>query len=163
MGDKKNHLYKLITFRFSLLNEKHVELSQMLEKDVSKGINSRNAIIIEALTEYYKSKEISRDWIEDTFLSKKEYSESSERQKKEIITELYHELMKVFAGGILSTGGDRRCVPAVTGKPPWLNCYRFYDTDHVKRHPVTCKVYVRDRKVSTVICGDFCKTGVTYS
>lgn len=114
MGDKKNHLYKLITFRFSLLNEKHVELLQMLEKDVSKGINSRNAIIIEALTEYYKSKEISRDWIEDTFLSKKEYSESSERQKKEIITELYHELMKVFAGGILSTGGDRRCVPAVT-------------------------------------------------
>ena len=113
MGDKKNHLYKLITFRFSLLNEKHVELLQMLEKDVSKGINSRNTIIIEALTEYYKSKEISRDWIEDTFLSKKEYSESSERQKKEIITELYHELMKVFAGGILSTGGDRRCVPAV--------------------------------------------------
>lgn len=114
MGDKKNHLYKLITFRFSLLNEKHVELLQMLEKDVSKGINSRNAIIIEALTEYYKSKEISRDWIEDTFLSKKEYRESSERQKKEIITELYHELMKVFAGGILKTGGDRRCVPAVT-------------------------------------------------
>lgn len=113
MGDKKNHLYKLITFRFSLLNEKHVELLQMLEKDVSKGINSRNAIIIEALTEYYKSKEISRDWIEDTFLSKKEYRESSERQKKEIITELYHELMKVFAGGILSTGGDRRGVPAV--------------------------------------------------
>lgn len=114
MGDKKNHLYKLITFRFSLLNEKHVELLQMLEKDVGKGINSRNAIIIEALTEYYRSKEISRDWIEDTFLSKKEYSESSERQKKEIITELYHELMKVFAGGILSTGGDRRGVPAVT-------------------------------------------------
>lgn len=51
MGDKKNHLYKLITFRFSLLNEKHVELLQMLEKDVGKGINSRNAIIIEALTE----------------------------------------------------------------------------------------------------------------
>lgn len=114
MGDKKNHLYKLISFRFSLLNEKHVELLQMLEKDVSKGINSRNAIIIEALTEYYKPKEISRDWIEDNFLSKKEYSESCERQKKEILTELYHELMKVFAGGILSKGEDRSGVQIVT-------------------------------------------------
>lgn len=113
MGDKKNHLYKLITFRFSLLNEKHVELLQMLEKDVSKGINSRNAIIIEALTEYYKPKDVNRDWIEENFLSKKEYGESCERQKKEIITELYHELIKVFAGGILSKGGDRSSVPTV--------------------------------------------------
>lgn len=46
MGDKKSPLYKLVSFRFSLLNEKHVEVLQMLEKDVSKGINSRNSIII---------------------------------------------------------------------------------------------------------------------
>ena len=45
---------------------------------------------------------------------------------------------------------------------PWLNCYRFYDTDNVSRCPVACKMYVRDPKVSAVICGDFCKTGVTY-
>ena len=114
MGDKKNHLYKLITFRFSLLNEKHVELLQMLEKDVSKGINSRNSIIIEALTEYYKPKEVSRDWIEETFLSKQEYREQYEKQKKEILTELYQELMKVFAGGILSKGVDRNPVPNLT-------------------------------------------------
>lgn len=69
MGDKKSPLYKLVSFRFSLLNEKHVEVLQMLEKDVSKGINSRkDIIIIEALTEYYKPKEISRDWIEETYV-----------------------------------------------------------------------------------------------
>lgn len=114
MGDKKSPLYKLVSFRFSLLNEKHVEVLQMLEKDVSKGINSRNSIIIEALTEYYKPKEVSRDWIEETFLSKQEYREQYEKQKKEILTELYQELMKVFAGGILSKGVDRNTVPNLT-------------------------------------------------
>ena len=96
MGDKKSPLYKLVSFRFSLLNEKHVEVLQMLEKDVSKG------------------KEVSRDWIEETFLSKQEYREQYEKQKKEILTELYQELMKVFAGGILSKGVDRNPVPNLT-------------------------------------------------
>lgn len=33
---------------------------------------------------------------------------------------------------------------------------------HIKKYPVACKVYIRYRKVSTVICGHLCKTDVTY-
>lgn len=47
------------------------------------------------------------------FLSKQEYREQYEKQKKEILTELYQELMKVFAGGILAKGVDRNLVSSL--------------------------------------------------
>lgn len=109
----KNSLYKALYVRFSLMNEQHVEILQNLEKDVKYGEKSRNAIVIEALNDYYLRNRISQQWLRQNFVSKEEYDDCIRNIRNEIKMELYQELMKIFAGGVIARNADKSIVPAV--------------------------------------------------
>lgn len=109
----KNSLYKAVYVRFSLMNEQHVEILQNLEKDVKYGEKSRNAIVIEALNDYYLRNKISQQWLQQNFISKEEYEERIRNLRNEIKMELYQELMKIFAGGVIARETNKSVVPVV--------------------------------------------------
>ncbi len=103
----KSKLFVSLMLRFSLINDQHVEVMNILDEMVKSDKRSKNQIVMDAL-EYYFKREINGQNFVDmaTFESRL----ASEREK--LRTEVYRDILQFIAGSALGGNGK-----AVTGKP----------------------------------------------
>lgn len=103
----KSKLFVSFMLRFSLINDQHVKVMDILDEMVKSDKRSKNQIVMDAL-EYYFNKEINGQNFVDmaTFESRL----ASEREK--LRTEIYGDVLQFIAGNALGGNGK-----VVTSKP----------------------------------------------
>ena len=123
-----NKLYVPLSLRFSLINDQHVEVMNLLDEITENDKRSKNQIVIDALAEYFQKsagEEIARKTYVDTDTLEKRLSE--EREKLRI--EIYQEIIQFIAGNALS--GGIKSVPVKQEDVEPQNKEEESDTDSV--------------------------------
>lgn len=99
----KNKLFVPFMLRFSLINDQHVELMNMLEELAETDKRSKNQIVMDALEYYFQQgtdDETSKKTYVDTTIFESRISE--EREKLRI--EIYQDVIQFIAGNALNGG-----------------------------------------------------------
>lgn len=103
----KSKLFVSLMLRFSLINDQHVEVMNILDEMVKSDKRSKNQIVMDALEYYFKRERNGQNFVDmATFESRL----ASEREK--LRTEVYRDILQFIAESALGGNGK-----AVTGKP----------------------------------------------
>ena len=131
----KSKLFVSFMLRFSLINDQHVAVMNMLDERVKSDKRSKNQIVMDAL-EYYFQREINgQDFVDmQTFESRI----AGEREK--LRAEIYQDVIQFLAGSALG-GGVRAATIKPTEQEPESteeteNDYSEYGDNGVKMEDV---------------------------
>ena len=103
----KSKLFVSFMLRFSLINDQHVKVMDILDEMVKSDKRSKNQIVMDAL-EYYFNKEINGQNFVDMATFESRLASEREKLRKEI----YGDVIQFIAGNALGGNGK-----VVTGKP----------------------------------------------
>lgn len=101
-------MYKVVTTRFSLLNQNHVRILEQMEQECRAGNNtlSKNKLIIQCIEEHYArlASGKSNETLEERV---KSYVDGEvQKIKQEIGMEIYRDVFRMFTGGLAAAGNQ---------------------------------------------------------
>lgn len=97
----KNKLFVPITLRFSLINDQHVEVMNMLDELAETDKRSKNQIVMDAL-EYYFRQGTDEEASSRTYIDTATLESRLAEEREKLRLEIYQEIIRFIAGSALS-------------------------------------------------------------
>lgn len=99
----KSKLFVPFMLRFSLINDQHVEVMNLLDELIKNDKRSKNQIVMDAL-EYYFQREINGQGSERDFVDMATFESRIAEEREKLRAEIYQDIIGFFAGSALSGG-----------------------------------------------------------
>lgn len=99
----KNKLFVPITLRFSLINDQHVEVMNMLDELAETDKRSKNQIVMDAL-EYYFRQGTDEETSSQTYIDTAAFESRLSEEREKLRLEIYQDVIRFIAGSALSGG-----------------------------------------------------------
>lgn len=99
----KNKLFVPITLRFSLINDQHVEVMNMLDELAETDKRSKNQIVMDAL-EYYFRQGTDEETSSRTYIDTATFESRLSEKREKLRLEIYQDVIRFIAGSALSGG-----------------------------------------------------------
>lgn len=99
----KSKLFVPFMLRFSLINDQHVEVMNLLDKLIKSDKRSKNQVVMDAL-EYYFQREINGQESEQNFVDIETFESRIAKEREKLRAEIYQDIIGFLAGSALSGG-----------------------------------------------------------
>lgn len=99
----KSKLFVPFMLRFSLINDQHVEVMNLLDELIKSDKRSKNQIVMDAL-EYYFQREINGQGSERDFVDMATFESRIAEEREKLRAEIYQDIIGFLAGSALSGG-----------------------------------------------------------
>ena len=131
----KSKLFVSFMLRFSLINDQHVAVMNMLDERVKSDKRSKNQIVMDALEYYFQREMNGQDFVDmQTFESRI----AGEREK--LRAEIYQDVIRFLAGNVLGGGVRTATIKPAEQEPKSTeeteNDYSEYGDNGVKMEDV---------------------------
>lgn len=105
----KSRLFVPFTLRFSLLNDQHVAVMNMLDELAETDQRSKNQILMDAL-EYYFRHSTEEETAGKSYVENEVFERRLTEEREKLRIEIYQDVIRFIAGNALS--GGIKAVPA---------------------------------------------------
>lgn len=99
----KSKLFVPFMLRFSLINDQHVEVMNLLDELIKSDKRSKNQVVMDAL-EYYFQREINGQESEQNFVDIETFESRIAKEREKLRAEIYQDIIGFLAGSALSGG-----------------------------------------------------------
>lgn len=99
----KNKLFVPFMLRFSLINDQHVELMNMLDELAETDKRSKNQIVMDAL-EYYFRQGTDDETSKKTYVDTATFESRIAEERERLRIEIYQDVIQFIAGNALNGG-----------------------------------------------------------